>query len=57
MTDGEFLRALEECALPEGEFGHSAHVRAAYLYLQTGEFATALARMRRTRGWRLMGRV
>jgi hypothetical protein len=47
MTDGEFLRALQECALPESEFGHFAHVRAAYLYLQAGEFATALARMRR----------
>jgi hypothetical protein len=46
MTDGEFLRALEECALPESEFGHLAHVRAAYLYLVAGEFVTALARMR-----------
>jgi hypothetical protein len=46
MSDGEFLRALEECALPESEFGHSAHVRAAYLYLLSGEFAGALARMR-----------
>jgi hypothetical protein len=47
MTDGEFLRALEECALPPSEFGHFSHVRAAYLYLQADEFATALARMRR----------
>jgi hypothetical protein len=47
MTDGEFLRALEECALPESDFGHEAHVRAAYLYLLSGEFAGALGRMRR----------
>lgn len=46
MTDREFLRALEECTLQASEFGHTAHVRAAYLYLQAGEFATALARMR-----------
>jgi hypothetical protein len=46
MTDGEFLRALEECALPQSEFGHSAHVRAAYLYLLSGEFTGAVARMR-----------
>jgi hypothetical protein len=46
MTDGEFLRALQECVLPEREFGHLAHVRAAYLYLVAGEFVTALARMR-----------
>ena len=46
MTDGEFLSALEQCRLPATEFGHLAHVRAAYLYLQAGEFATALGRMR-----------
>jgi len=45
MTDGEFLRALEDCALPESEFGHLGHVRAAYLYLLSGEFAGALARL------------
>ena len=47
MTDVDFLRALEECTLPASEFGHLAHVRAAYLYLLDGEFATALGRMRR----------
>jgi hypothetical protein len=47
MTDDDFLRALESCELPESEFGHAAHVRAAYLYLQEGDFATALARTRR----------
>jgi hypothetical protein len=48
MTDEDFLRALETCELPEAEFGHAAHVRAAYLYLQVGDFATALGRIRRS---------
>jgi hypothetical protein len=47
MTDEEFLRALEECSLPESRFGHCAHVRAAYLYLREGDFAAALARISR----------
>jgi hypothetical protein len=47
MTDEDFLRALETCELPETEFGHAAHVRAAYLYLQEGDFAAALERIRR----------
>lgn len=48
MTDHEFIRALESCELPESEFGHVAHVRAAYLYLQEADFAGALDRIRRT---------
>ena len=48
MTDQQFLRALESCALPERDFGHAAHVRATYLYLQTGEFAAALGQVQRT---------
>ena len=48
MTDEEFLRALESCTLPESEFGHSAHVRAGYLYLKKSNFAEALVRMRRS---------
>ncbi len=47
MTDAEFLRALESCELPEKEFGHAAHVRAAYLYLQQADFAGTLERIRR----------
>ena len=47
MTDEEFLRALESCRLPESEFDHAAHVRAAYLYLQQADFAEALARIKR----------
>ncbi len=48
MTDEEFLRALESCTLPQSQFGHVAHVRAVYLYLQHADFATALDRVRRT---------
>lgn len=48
MNDEEFLNALESCQLPEHEFGHAGHVRAAYLYLQGGDFAVALARIRRS---------
>lgn len=47
MTDDEFMRALESCALPERDFGHLDHVRAGYVCLQSGDFAAALERMRR----------
>src|SRR5262245_10159416 len=45
MTDSECLAALESGALPPQEFTHRAHVRAAYLYLQTLPFGAALDRM------------
>jgi hypothetical protein len=44
MTDEEFLVALEACTLPAVDFTHVAHVRAAYLYLRSGSFATAIER-------------
>ena len=47
MTDEEFIRALENCRLPERDFGHAAHVRAGYLYLGQTDFAGALARIGR----------
>jgi len=47
MTDQEFLRALENCELPESDFRHAAHLRAAYLYLLETDFAVALERIRR----------
>jgi hypothetical protein len=47
MSDDEFLAALEACALSERDFGHAAHVRAAYLYSRSGDFATALVKTRR----------
>jgi hypothetical protein len=48
MNDGDFLRALESCVLPAEEFGHRAHVRAAYLYLSKAPFEAALDAMRRS---------
>ena len=45
MTDTEFLHALESGELPASDFGHAAHVRAAYLYLRLGDFAAALGRI------------
>jgi hypothetical protein len=47
VTDHEFLQALENCTLQESQFGHAAHVRAAYLYLRQADFVGALDRMRR----------
>jgi hypothetical protein len=47
MIDEEFLSALESCSLSERDFGHAAHVRAAYLYLRSGDFEAALVKIRR----------
>ena len=44
MTDAEFIAALESCTLPPADFGHSAHLRAAYLYLRQGSFGQAIDR-------------
>jgi hypothetical protein len=48
-NDQAFLQALEACVLPEADFGHAAHVRAAYLYLRAGEFSGATPRSMRGR--------
>ena len=45
MTDAELLAALEDCSLPESAFRHATHLRAAYLYLRSGSFPEAIARM------------
>jgi hypothetical protein len=45
MTDAEFLASLESGRMPESEFNHAGHVRAAWLYLRQGAFAEALAKM------------
>jgi hypothetical protein len=45
VTDEQFLRALESCALSADEFGHAGHVRACYLYLRSAGFASALDRI------------
>ena len=46
MSDDEFLAALESCTLSERDFGHGAHVRAAYLYLRANDFGAALGRLK-----------
>lgn len=46
MTDDEFLAALEGGALPAGSFDHTAHVRAAYLYLERRGFIDGMAAFR-----------
>lgn len=48
MNDDDFIASLESCGLPSNEFGHTAHVRAAYLYLRTRSFPEALAHMAQT---------
>jgi len=45
MTDAGFLAALESGTLPEVEFNHAGHVRAAWLYLRQCPFPEALAKM------------
>ena len=45
MTDAEFLAALEAATLPEADFNHAGHVRAAWLYLRQGFFPEALTKM------------
>jgi hypothetical protein len=42
--DGRFLQAFESGALPEKEFRHRDHVRAAWLLLHEEQPAAALAR-------------
>ncbi len=47
MDDGEFLRRLDDCSLPQAAFDHRGHVRAAFLVLgETPGFGAALERMR-----------
>jgi len=45
-TDEEFLRAFLECTLPEPEWTHRAHLRMAWLLLDTGSYAEVLPRVR-----------
>jgi hypothetical protein len=47
MGDEEFLSALESGSLSERDFGHAAHMRAAYLYALSGDLAIALVKTRR----------
>jgi len=44
MTDDEFVRDFEGCALPNSAFHHRDHVRLAWIYLRRFPALTALAR-------------
>jgi hypothetical protein len=46
VTDDEFLKAWETCALPFERWTHRAHVKVAYLCLREHPFEEALGRMR-----------
>lgn len=45
MTDAELMTALEDGSLPDSEFRHLNHVRAAYAYLRLSTFPEAIGRM------------
>ena len=46
MTDAEFIHAFEQGDLSPAQFGHGAHVRVAYGYLQAMPFLEACIAMR-----------
>jgi hypothetical protein len=47
MTEAELIAALEDGSLPESEFRHRNHVRAAYGCLRLASFPEAMGRMSR----------
>jgi hypothetical protein len=57
MTDEEWIRLFEACAIPNAAFHHRDHVRTAFLYLSRypatqalERFSTSLARFARAHG-------
>lgn len=44
MSDDDFIAELEACTLPEEQFHHADHLRAAWLYLTRLSTTEALAR-------------
>ena len=47
ITDADFARAFERGGVPPAEFGHRAHLRVAWVYVNEGPSPeAALARMR-----------
>lgn len=46
MNDADLLTAFEVIPLPIDQWTHLAHVRAAYLFTSTQDFASAVDRMR-----------
>jgi hypothetical protein len=47
MDDRDFLKSFEDLTLPFAHWTHRAHVKVAWLYLQTHPFNEALSQMRR----------
>ena len=47
MDDHVFLASLEDGSLPPQAFGHRAHLRAGFLYLQRHDFPSACVAMKR----------
>lgn len=47
-SDAQFLRALEACELPNAQFRHRDHLRAAWLYLSCYGQQRALVKMDQT---------
>jgi hypothetical protein len=46
MSDEDFLRAFEACAIDAGDFRHADHVRLAWIYLQRHPLLEAIERFR-----------
>ena len=46
MNDADLLTAFEDCSLPIEQWTHRTHVRVAYLFASTHDFASAVDRMR-----------
>ena len=44
MTDSEFIRRFEACALPNESFHHTEHVRIVWLYLRCYPVLETIAR-------------
>lgn len=45
-ADDKFLKKFEGCFLPESEWTHLAHIRVAWIYLNSEREESALARIR-----------
>lgn len=46
MNDDQFIAAFEDCSLPEAQFDHPGHVRAAFLYVSNYDLNEAIDRIR-----------
>lgn len=46
LSDEKFLRQFEDCSFPLSRWTHRTHVKMAFLYLRSGDFAAALEKIR-----------